>query len=129
MAHPTEILTLDWNKYQDNILFSGSVDKSIKMWDLRRPDQPITELHGHRYAVRRIRCSPHFGNILASVSYDRTFCLWDVEKEEPLIQQIEQHAPEFAVGCDFSLFVEGLVATCGWDSRAVVWKLGEDPRK
>jgi WD40 repeat protein len=27
-----EILTCDWNKYNENILVSGSVDKTIKIW-------------------------------------------------------------------------------------------------
>jgi len=31
-AHGHEILTCDWNKYNEFILVSGSVDKSIKMW-------------------------------------------------------------------------------------------------
>uniref|UniRef100_A0A6B2LA89 Peroxin-7 n=1 Tax=Arcella intermedia TaxID=1963864 RepID=A0A6B2LA89_9EUKA len=127
-AHPTEVLTVDWNKYQDHILFSGSVDKSIKMWDLRQPANPLTELHGHKYAVRRLRCSPHNGNVVASVSYDRRYHLWDVSKgEAPLVVGSEHHS-EFVVGCDFSLFVEGLVATCGWDCAIAVWKLGSDPR-
>jgi len=98
------------------------------MWDLRRPAEPLTQLWGHNYAVRRIKSSPHFGNILSSVSYDRTYCLWDVEKEDPLIFRSEHHT-EFAVGCDFSLFVEGLVATCGWDCNVALWKLGQDPRR
>ncbi len=27
-----EVLTSDWSKYNENILVSGSVDKSIKVW-------------------------------------------------------------------------------------------------
>ena len=31
-AHEFEILACDWNKYNDCVLVSGSVDKSIKLW-------------------------------------------------------------------------------------------------
>jgi len=62
------------------------------------------------------------------VSYDRNFCVWDWERRgDPLVEKLENHT-EFAVGCDFSMFVEGLVASCGWDNSVAVWKLGRDPR-
>jgi WD40 repeat protein len=31
-AHDYEILSVDWNKYNPNILATGSIDKSIRMW-------------------------------------------------------------------------------------------------
>ena len=31
-AHDFEILTCDWNKYNENILVTGSVDKTIRVW-------------------------------------------------------------------------------------------------
>lgn len=40
-AHDMEVLTLDWNKYMENVVFTGSVDRSIKMWDLRNPGRPM----------------------------------------------------------------------------------------
>ena len=63
---------MDWNKYQENMIITGSTDKSIKVWDLRRSDHELLCLRGHEYAVRRVKCSPHDGNIIASASYDMT---------------------------------------------------------
>lgn len=40
-AHEMEVLTLDWNKYMENVIFTGSVDRTIKMWDLRNPGRPM----------------------------------------------------------------------------------------
>jgi peroxin-7 len=54
IIHPGEVLTLDWNKYQEFTYVTGCVDKAIRMWDLRNPRQPITELYGHQYAVRKV---------------------------------------------------------------------------
>lgn len=67
-AHYTEILSCDWNKYEDNIVVTGSVDKTIKIWDLRRPQRELATLSGHSLAVRRVKCSPHFGGVIASCS-------------------------------------------------------------
>jgi peroxin-7 len=67
-AHEHEILTCDWNKYNEFILISGSVDKTIKIWDVRNTTREVGTLKGHSYAVRRVKCSPHGENILASCS-------------------------------------------------------------
>ena len=31
-AHPNEVLAIDWNKYNENVLVSGSVDRSLRVW-------------------------------------------------------------------------------------------------
>jgi peroxin-7 len=41
-AHEFEVLSFDWNKYDDNQLVTASVDKSLRLWDIRRPDHFIT---------------------------------------------------------------------------------------
>lgn len=128
IVHQTEVLTLDWNKYREFTFATGSVDKAIRMWDLRNPSMPITELYGHEYAVRKVKCSPHNSNVMASVSYDRSYCLWDISHPgDPLVGRSEHHS-EFAIGIDFNLFVENLIASCGWDCMVAVWKVGTDPR-
>lgn len=37
------------------MLFTGSVDCSIRGWDIRNVKQCLCELTGHRFAVRRIK--------------------------------------------------------------------------
>jgi hypothetical protein len=36
-AHEYEILACDWNKYNENIVVTGSVDKTLKIWACPRP--------------------------------------------------------------------------------------------
>lgn len=128
IQQPTEVLTVDWNKYREFTFVTGSVDKAIRMWDLRNPRVPVTELYGHGYAVRKVKCSPHNQNVIASVSYDRSYCLWDISLPgDPLVTRSEHHT-EFAVGLDFNLFIENLLVTCGWDHVVAVFKIGQDPR-
>ena len=33
---------------------SGSVDRSIKIWDIRKGAAPMDTLHGHNFGVRRL---------------------------------------------------------------------------
>ncbi|XP_078226293.1 peroxisomal biogenesis factor 7 isoform X3 [Callithrix jacchus] len=71
-AHQAEILSCDWCKYNENLLVTGAVDCSLRGWDLRNVRQPVFELLGHTYAVRRVKFSPFHASVLASCSYDFT---------------------------------------------------------
>ncbi|CAG8594985.1 23022_t:CDS:2 [Cetraspora pellucida] len=120
-AHNSEILSLDWNKYQENVIVTGgSVDRMLKVWDLRFLDREITCLRGHRYAIRRVKCSPHDGNIIASASYDMTMRLWNTTLTDPLVEMHDAHT-EFVLGVDFNLYIEGQISTCAWDEHVHIW--------
>ncbi|WAR09345.1 PEX7-like protein [Mya arenaria] len=119
-AHEGEVLTCDWNKYDQNILYSGSVDCSIRGWDIRNYNKPLCEMTGHRFAVRRVKTSPFNGNTLASCSYDFTVRTWDVR--QPHAMEITEHHTEFVYGLDFNLHRPGQIVDCGWDSLVHVYK-------
>ncbi|MBN3326477.1 PEX7 protein, partial [Atractosteus spatula] len=77
-AHQAEILSCDWCKYDQNLIVTGAVDCSLRVWDLRNVRQPLSELTGHTYAVRRVKFSPFQLTMLASCSYDFTVRLMGV---------------------------------------------------
>ncbi|KAF8757738.1 WD domain, G-beta repeat [Rhizoctonia solani] len=128
-AHGTEILSLDWNKYRPWVLASSSVDKSVKIWDARQIQSNPTgeqglvggtceiDLLGHEYAVRKVQWSPHRADLLATASYDMTCRVWstNVTLGRPPLLAIHDLHTEFVVGCAWSLFEEGVIASCGWD--------------
>ncbi|PPS05332.1 hypothetical protein GOBAR_AA15333 [Gossypium barbadense] len=126
-GHEHEILSCDWNKYDECLIASASVDKSIKIWDVRNYRVPVSVLNGHGYAVRKIKFSPHRRNLIVSCSYDMTVCLWDFMIEDALVGRYDHHT-EFAVGVDLSVLVDGLMASTGWDELVYVWQQGMDPR-
>ncbi|KAJ6724899.1 hypothetical protein OIU85_022782 [Salix viminalis] len=96
-GHDFEILCCDWNKYDDCIIATASVDKRIRVWDMRSFRAPILVLNGHGYAVRKVKFSPHHRNFLVSCSYDMTVCMWDFMMEDALVGRKDHHT-EFAVG-------------------------------
>lgn len=40
-----------------NLLVTGAIDCSLRGWDLRNVQQPVFELLGHTYAIRRVKVS------------------------------------------------------------------------
>ncbi len=104
-GHDNEILSMDFNKYENFIATSGT-DGLIKLWDLRATsDLPIMTLQGHTLAVRRIKFSPFHANILASASYDMSVFVFDCNTQQPM-NRFDHHT-EFVCGLDFSMFNEG----------------------
>eukprot|EP00850_Spirogloea_muscicola_P014406 SM000103S09498 [mRNA] locus=s103:311070:313114:+ [translate_table: standard] len=127
-AHPQEVLAADWSKYDECMVLTGSVDKTVRAWDVRRVGAPLAELRGHGYAVRRVRCCPHAAGLVASASYDMTVAVWDWRAPEDALLARYDHHTEFAVGLDWSILVEGLLASAAWDENVYVWQHGTDPR-
>ncbi|KAJ8315390.1 hypothetical protein KUTeg_007540 [Tegillarca granosa] len=101
-AHNGEILTCDWCKYDQFIIFTGGVDCAIRGWDIRKPKAPICELPGHKFAVRRVKV-----------------LTWDFKQPQPL-ETIEHHT-EFVYGLDFNIHTPGEIVDCGWDELVHVY--------
>ncbi|KAE9363747.1 peroxisomal targeting signal 2 receptor [Stipitochalara longipes BDJ] len=132
-TQPAEALTHDWNKYRDTVIAVAGVDTVIRTFDLRNSRQPIAQLRGHEYAVRRLAWSPHLSDVLMSGSYDMSVKIWSDGtavgsygshpglRSARELGSMEAHT-EFACGVDWCLFgAEGWVASASWDSRVLVW--------
>lgn len=140
-----EILSVDYNKYRPYVIATGSVDKSIKVWDLRMIPPPVVglvphadkmgptplnKLIGHEYAIKRVAWSPYDADVLMSASYDMSVKIWRDHPAGPgrrafhgdaLINTFDRHR-EFVMGCDWSLWARGYAASVGWDEMVYVWK-------
>ena len=134
---PSEILTHDWNKYNDTVIATAGVDRVIRTFDIRNPvGGPLSVMQGHDYAVRRLAWSPHASDVLISASYDMTVRLWNDgstgiaqgpagpvsgAKVGSQMGIMNRHT-EFVTGVDWCLFgMGGWVASVGWDERVLLW--------
>jgi WD40 repeat protein len=41
-----------YRRYNDCVIATASVDKTVRLWDIRVPARPMHTLGGHTYAVR-----------------------------------------------------------------------------
>lgn len=112
--HP-DVLSVDWCKYSDRILASGSADMTIRLFDISMPTTPLQVLRGHRRAARRLRWSPFSRDMIVSCGYDMTLRVWNTASLYPLVATDESY-PEFVCGLDLSQRTDGLMAVGCWDS-------------
>ena len=140
---PAEALCLDWCKYNDALLAVGSVDRCVRLIDVRRgggsspsPSPPLpVSVSGSRgpprarvrRPPRRLLAAPGGGARVGLLRHDGPPLGRGRARGTP--GKIWDHHSEFAVGLDFSTLVRGRMASCGWDDAAFVWSVdGADPR-
>ncbi|KAG8765597.1 Histone acetyltransferase type B subunit 2 [Ceratobasidium sp. 428] len=95
-AHDREILAVSFCPSNDNLLVTGSSDKTIGLWDLRALNDRLHSLEGHADEVLQLSWSPHAPTVLASASSDRRVHIWDLSRigEEQTPDDAEDGAPE-----------------------------------
>ena len=101
-AHPAEVNCLSFNPFSENILATGSADKSLALWDLRNPKVKLHSFLAHTDEIFQVNWSPHNETILASSGQEQ--CL--------LISKFV-----------FVTFV--CVCVTGTDRRLIVWDLSK----
>ncbi len=103
-----------------DILATGSVERVVKLWDIRT-GECLATLEGHEYPVLALAFSPD-GNKLVSGSGDTTLMIWDVENHSRL-NHMKGHG-FYVVTCDWdpqdNRIVSGSVDAniCEWDSNS-----------
>jgi WD40 repeat protein len=102
------------------ILASGSVDKTIILWDVETRQPLGAPLEGHHDSVESVAFSPE-GTTLASGSRDKTIILWDVKSRRPLGAPLAGHkdwVESLAFSPDGKLLASGSL-----DETIILWNV------
>lgn len=73
-GHKSSILCLDWSK--NNFLLSGSMDKTVKLWNIDRPD--CLETFQHQDFVTALKFHPTDDRFFVSGALDNNLRLWSI---------------------------------------------------
>ena len=85
-------------------IVTASLDKTLRVWDLRNLTTPINILQDHRYPPKTVTFSPHASWLLGSGSYDMNVHFYDLrDQAQPLKLKGARHS-EFVSSLDFSLY-------------------------
>eukprot|EP00123_Amoebidium_parasiticum_P005558 comp16720_c0_seq1/m.15012 comp16720_c0_seq1/g.15012 ORF comp16720_c0_seq1/g.15012 comp16720_c0_seq1/m.15012 type:complete len:423 (-) comp16720_c0_seq1:17-1285(-) len=79
-AHSAEATCVAFNPFEDFLICTASVDKTVALWDLRNMKTKMHVLQGHSDEVYQVHWSPHNSTVLGSSGADRRVMVWDLSR-------------------------------------------------
>ncbi|KAL1974827.1 hypothetical protein VTN31DRAFT_5031 [Thermomyces dupontii] len=137
VQHRDAINALAFNPAAETIVATGSADKTIGLWDLRKLKTKLHSLEAHNESVTSLAWHPFEEAVLASASYDRKINFWDLSRsgEEQTPEDAQDGPPEllFMHGghtnriSDFSwnLSDPWVLCSAAEDNLLQVWKVSD----
>lgn len=116
-GHSSDVLSLDWSK--GNFLLSSSMDKTVKIWHLSKPECLIT--FGHGDFVTSAIFHPRDDRFFLSGSLDGKLRLWNIASKKV---QASADVPGLITAAAFS--ASGTTAIAGTFSGALLFYRTED---
>jgi len=119
-VHTDKVQCVKWNKREDNVLLTGSFDKTIKLFDPRSPENPPSLSLSSD--IESLDWSSVNKNLFLSSYENGKIDLWDMRKFDT-IASFQAHK-KAATSVTFSNKYEGLFASVGSDSHVKIWDAG-----
>jgi guanine nucleotide-binding protein G(I)/G(S)/G(T) subunit beta-1 len=76
--HTSDAMFISLKPGDKNVFASCSVDKTVKIWDIRTPTSSVHTFKCHSADVNAVEFMPSDGNCFATCSQDNTICLFDI---------------------------------------------------
>ncbi|CAK9224331.1 unnamed protein product [Sphagnum troendelagicum] len=137
-AHQAEVNCLAFNPKNEWVLATGSADRTVALYDLRKLSKCLHSFVNHTEEVFQIGWSPNNETILASCGADRRLMVWDLSRigDEQTPEDAEDGPPEllFIHGghtskiSDFSWNKQEdfLIASVAEDNILQIWQMAEN---
>nr|XP_010923693.1 histone-binding protein MSI1 homolog isoform X2 [Elaeis guineensis] len=138
VAHQGEVNCLAFNPFNEWVVATGSTDKTVKLFDLRKLSTALHTFDSHKEEVFQVGWSPKNETILASCCLGRRLMVWDLSRidEEQTPEDAEDGPPEllFIHGghtskiSDFSWnpCEDWVIASVAEDNILQIWQMAEN---
>jgi len=138
VAHQGEVNCLAFNPFNEWVVATGSTDKTVKLFDLRKIDKSLHTFDCHKEEVFQVGWSPKNETILASCCLGRRLMVWDLSRidQEQTPEDAEDGPPElmFIHGghtskiSDFSWnpCEDWVLASVAEDNILQIWQMAEN---
>ena len=78
LGHEAEINSIDFNPKNEFIYITGSSDKTIALWDIRKPELKLHSFFHHKEGVFNVKWNERRPNIFSSSGDDNKLLVWDL---------------------------------------------------
>eukprot|EP01017_Pseudomicrothorax_dubius_P048078 TRINITY_DN8696_c0_g1_i1.p1 TRINITY_DN8696_c0_g1~~TRINITY_DN8696_c0_g1_i1.p1 ORF type:complete len:560 (+),score=176.48 TRINITY_DN8696_c0_g1_i1:124-1803(+) len=80
-AHASDVNVISWEDKLSRLLASGGDDGNFRIWDVRHPNRPISDITWHTEAITSIQFQPGEDAVVAVASADNRLSIWDFATE------------------------------------------------
>ena len=78
-GHKKRVYSLEWLNFNNsNTLITGSVDTTIKIWDITNINDYLLEIKGNNDSITNLSSNPESSSVFLSTSADKYIKLWDI---------------------------------------------------
>ena len=79
-AHNSEVNSLDFSPFNENLILTCGSDNLVKLWDSRSLKTDLHIFEWHNNDVFNVSWNNNVPTIFASASSDRRCMIWDISK-------------------------------------------------
>ncbi|KAL5564883.1 hypothetical protein UlMin_028047 [Ulmus minor] len=135
LAHKKESTCLAFNPFNGELVVTGSLDHTIKVFDLRQTRFEVHTLKHHRGRVNQLGWNPKYKGILASGCHSRMVLIWDLTRIGQILTREEEaegppellfdHAGHKGQITDFAWNTskDRIIASVAKDNSLQIWKM------
>ncbi|KAL9624272.1 MAG: hypothetical protein Q9160_001519 [Pyrenula sp. 1 TL-2023] len=129
-GHTAEGFGLAWSPHHEQMLVSGSEDKTVRVWDLSQYSKSSKQLSAsrvythHASVVNDVEYHPFHKDLIGTVSDDLTMSILDTRspKDEAQVSAVNGHRDAINA-IAFNPKVETVIATGSADCTIAIWDL------
>lgn len=130
IAHEKDVLSIDFNPFNEYLLATSSADCTAALWDLRNLTRRVYEVKEHKDEVVSIKWSPFKESVMATSGNDRRIMIWDLSR---IGQETKEGLPELlfihgghtnnVMEMSWNLNEEYLIASVSFDNDIQIWQM------